>query len=256
MCKIEVKGSFKAWIDLIEDRTIDLDEGFKLEIQLGEKESVKKKFLLYGDVEESLANPDVIDTKLEHYVNLLAVYFNIPVTDHNIDYLTIEDDGEGLSSASTTRALSIAGKASITRGDLEDGVWEDFEGIYTQSSNSAVFDLYRRSLSDSDVANFWSLYNILQILIGERKKIDKYLKTNNLQVRILINDYEKKRGLKSFKHTLFVSLRDSFSHKATFNGGKRLNIEEELKNHINDFRKSVRSAIEDKCGIILWTPKD
>jgi hypothetical protein len=255
--RIKAFGTSKAWIDFVKDRTFDLGDGYKLDIQLSEKESAKKKFLLYGDVEGSLANSDVIDTKLIDFINLLSVYFNVPVEDLGISKYNIESFSNAENKSIATRAGNITGKEAITRGDLEDGVWEDFEGIYTQSSNSAVFDLYRRSLSDSDVANFWSLYNILQILIGERKKIDKYLKTNNLQVRILTNDFEKVGGSKSFKHTLFVSVRDGFSHnRATFDGGTKLNIEEELKNHIEDFRKSVRFVIEDKCGMKLWTPKN
>jgi len=122
---------------------------------------------------------------------------------------------------------------------------ERFKKTLHKGGHYEVLNLYRKCRSEDTPTSFWFIYIILLDLIGERPKIDEYLKKKFPTMRAL--DKNDRTGE---QNTLLVAIRDSFTHKATYSG-RALDIDAELARNIDYFRNIARQTVADKLGIKL-----
>ena len=109
----------------------------------------------------------------------------------------------------STSERSVEAKGAIA---VNDANIDDFDRILNCKIDDNILGMFKRCRSENPDISFWTIYDILQILIGERTDIDKYLKASFPKLPILHNDKLNQ------DNTIFIAIRDSFSHKTTYLG--------------------------------------
>ncbi|HCC68059.1 TPA: hypothetical protein DEP90_02540 [Patescibacteria group bacterium] len=250
--KVMAKGNFITYVNLPKTYKFDLGDGFILTFPDNVNNNPLKIFVLNVDtVEEPVKEEDIIN-KLKGFVNWFSLYFNAPCEDIELNEIVFEDS-KGKRGMSV-RSLFLAGSLEIKDTDVKK-----FGNIIKiqelNDSHKYCLELFRRArLMDDLYGNFWQIYIIMLILLydsdaggSERGQIDKELRLCSPEMQILINDFNKKEGRKS-DWTIFIAIRDSFSHKSTFSG-EELDIDKELNENMENFLEIARKIILDRLGI-------
>ncbi len=250
--KIVAKGSFITYVNLPKTYKFDLGDGFILTFPDNVDNNPLKTFVLnVNTVGEPIKEEDIIN-KMKGFVNWFSLYFNAPCENIELNEIVLEDS-KGKRGMSV-RSLFLSGSLRIDDTDAKK--FGDI--IKTQGLNDShkyCLELFRRArLMDDLYGNYWQIYIIMLILLydpdtkcSEREQIDKELRLCSPEMQIFINDFEKKRERKC-DWTLFIAIRDSFSHKSTFSG-EELDIDKELNENMEDFLEIARRVILDKLGI-------
>ncbi len=233
--KVTAKGSFITYINFSDSYQFDLGNGYILTVPINKDQKTTKEFELLGDVSSTIGTQKEIETRLNNFLDWLSFFFNVPVRDLRISALSIEQSDSG--KATSTRSITATGAIAV----LDIGI-DNFQKTFDSKNQNIVLNWYRRCRSEDLYMSFWFIYNILQILIGDRSPIDRYLKTHFPAMKVLQSDF---RGA---QNTLLIAIRDSFSHKTTYLG-QTLDIKKELNSNIDEFRNVARLTIANKLRL-------
>ena len=250
--KIVAKGSFITYINFSRVYKFDLRDGYVLRVPVEIDQNPLKQFVLEAVVASESFKKEGIVKKVQDFVNWFSLFFDVPSDDIELKERESEDS-KGKKGSSE--------RSFFTTGSLEvdDTIINKFADIIKTNELSIghkyCLELFRRArLMDDLYANYWQIYIIMLILLynpgergSERKQIDEQLKLYSPEMRILINDFEKEKGMKC-EWSLFIAIRDSFSHKAKFSG-KELEIDKELNENMGEFIGIMRKIILDKLSV-------
>jgi hypothetical protein len=233
----KIHGSIKTFVAFSKKYSFKIGTKIILNIPT---EKGKNEFELIGKVETD--NFQVAEIEgleiLDDFCNKLSFFFNVPIKSINIINTRLEkNNGTNVSASKVT----IEAKAAIA---VNDSNIDNFREVINNENGKNIISMFKRCKSENNDISFWTVYNIMQILIGERKEIDEYLKANFPDLQILHSNYGNQ------DNTILIAIRDSFSHKKTYSG-KPLDIQLELKSNINIFQNIARKTIMNKLKIII-----
>lgn len=218
------------------------------------------KFLLPVEVPESINHQALLtiealddasaENKAMALMNQLstwiAFYLNTPVG--SISILSIRKIGSSTTtrrySQSAAYAIRINGQADAQAIPNINTNFPKFKLL--SSSNQSILDMslnwYLAARNTADLMRkFWSYYAILQLFIGDRTPIDKYLRTLNPPIPLLFNDDKQK------EYTIIVCIRDSMSHPTRYRG-QQLDIEVEIAANVNRMDDIARNLITSRIN--------
>jgi hypothetical protein len=246
--KIVAKGSFITCVNFLKTYKFDLADGFVLTFPVNVDNKPLKKFVLnIHTLGEPVEEEDIVN-KLQGFVNWFSLYFNAPCENIELNEVVSEKSKEKVGMSG--RSLFLVGSLEIEDTDVKK--FGDIIKIRElNDSNKYCLELFRRArLKDDLYGNYWQIYVIMLILLfdpdtrgSDREQIDKELRLYSPELQILINDFEKERERKC-DWTLFIAIRDSFSHKTTFSG-EELDIDKELNENMWNFLEIARRVILD-----------
>jgi hypothetical protein len=233
-------GSVRTYIVFSKGYSFKIGTKYVLDIPTGKVEDGTSKFELVGKV----STDDLQTAKtegfavLDSFLGKLSIFFNVP-----IESLTISDTRLGRNNGTNvaTSERSVEAKGAIAVNDTNI---DYFDKVLNIKIDDNILSMFKRCRSENPDISFWTIYDILQILIGERTDIDKYLKANFPELPILHNDKLNQ------DNTILIAIRDSFSHKTTYSG-KSLNVNLEIQSNIDKFRNIARDTIVSKLGLAI-----
>jgi hypothetical protein len=235
---VKVNGSFETCINFSKKHKFDLGDGYKLMVPTGKDIGIKKYFELTGNVKSEIANEKEIKSRINKFMSWLSFYFNVPSDSIIFSGISIQQGRKGFTTSE--RFATVKGCIVVQDTDICS-----FEKIINIKKHADEFELFRKCRTEDPCTSFWFIYIILQILVGERKSIDCYLKCSFPEMKVLYNDKKKQYN------SLFIAIRDAFSHKHATFSGEELNPEKELIGKIDYFRSIARRTIAKKLKLKL-----
>jgi len=231
---LKISGSVITYVNFSKKYHFKVSDKCFLDFPVGKGKNNSCKFELICKVDtESLRNAETSGlTILDDFLSKLSIFFNVPIETLNIDYVNF--DRNGLNVTTSEKRCEVKGAIATNITSIND-----FSKFLRKNTDNHVLNMFKRCRSENPYISYWIIYNIMQILVGEREDIDKYLKSIYPDLLILHNDFLDQDT------TVFVAIRDSFSHKTTYSG-KTLDIESELTSNISRFRDIARQTIIDK----------
>lgn len=240
--RYKATGRFTIYATFEDDRHVEFSfEGATFIFPLVAKKDCRQEFEFCFEANSGEENIKAQKLK-DIFANLVQFGLNVLIEDINIG--RIQQRGSNISLNQVTHKVdyAVAKHYPVSGSSInKDQEIDLLKKISSQIRQEDMFllKLYGQSFAADSYSSFWYIYLILSITIGERKKIDEEIKRLFPQVPTVYSDHEQKEVTK------FVAIRDSFSHKSTFNG-LELNIESELKIHFSTFREIAHKFIKDK----------
>jgi hypothetical protein len=195
----------------------------------------------------------IVNQAIQCVSDFIAYFFRVPIYIAEVERVT--DTTRGFSQARRSIGGMAALAIPITPEHYAQFVQEFIATVQKPPASKrwATIHLYRDAKESRDpIRRFWTLYSILQILIGERGTIDRLLQ-RDYTLPLLWNDKEsnertrqaaaKGKPAVTVQRTILTCIRDAFSHsQATFDGSL-LDIEQELSRHLSAFEVIVQDLI-------------
>ncbi len=237
--KFRAEGSLIAHIAV--GNNISFEIGSNVKINILEQGENSKRFILEGTYEGTDVY-DYINKAVDNFCSFLSFIANAPISQVTFSSSSVQEEDTTTVTTNKTLTMSynIQGKGCIVAPWSEEKS-KSLNNILSKYNTTPLpITLFIKALSeDSNYAKFWYFYNILQILIGDRAKIDKHLKLEYPGIKTLYSDFEKRDV------TITIAIRDSFSHPSTYNGVS-LDFNNELSGHINDLKGMARDILTKK----------
>ncbi len=245
--EIVAKGSFITYINFPKVYKFDLKDGHVLRFPVETNQKPLKQFIIEAEVEREPFKEEDIIKKVQVFVNWLSLFFDVPSESLELKEI-VSEDSEGKRGGSV-RSLSTTGSLGAENTEIKKFA-DIIKTNELSNRHKYCLELFRRArLMDDLYGNYWQLYVVFIILLydsndssKERKQIDENLKHYAPEMKRIHNDYD------NGEWSLFIAIRDSFSHKAKFSG-EELDIDKELKENIEEFIEIARDVILDKLCV-------
>lgn len=186
-----------------------------------------------GTISSSISDYDsyLLD-KIKKFLNIINFYYNTSPKEFFFNYVVAEGKKTKVIGE---LSVFVTGKLKLADKDLIPIQEKQLHGF--SEEQLLCLNFYRLvTTTDDNCAQYWYLYTIASILLGERECIDRYF-IDKLSSPVIFSDFDKK------KIAEFVFMRDLFSHRKKTSNGIGVNREKFLKAKILEFRKQVKQLM-------------
>ena len=264
MRQFRVTGKFIAYLTFQKEKhfTININKDKQLVFPLSITNNIVHDFELTLHANDLSKVEGLAKDVMDRTAGWLSFIFATPVD--KIEINNIEDLTSKQQRGVLSHSISFYTAGSAPVDDQKSRLFFQKLTETLNPGDETVLGLYRKMLNTTNKAEkFWHIYNILQILKGspgsgsERVNINDYIQNTFPTSLGLYNDRGKNDKNKK-RWSILICIRDAFSHedarfsdKADQLDGLKLDINQELYNHINLFQEIARKAIKDKLNLSI-----
>ncbi len=201
-------------------------------------------------------SPDNGIARARHYLSEAAEWISLslatPVPAWNLEH--IQEEGSSYSTGVSIFTMDAAISRRLISGGEEEAAFLTGYAklsslpIELQGPLRTAISHYRNALAASDSsAKFWSLYRAVEALAGDRFQVDALLLAARPGEQVHQYEYTDRQGrARSGTATIYVRIRDAFSHSDVRLDGRPMNLTSELNRCLGEFQSIVRELIVSK----------